>query len=338
VICGLSLSTNVFWPSTRYPGLLRMPDVGALLMMVFISTLRLTPVAALASGAANLASLLVLVALDRSLNAPRLTYSMGEVTMVMAMLVTTTGACWGVATGARALVRRAALESLRAEGARRSLRALLQEHHDVRTLLSAARLHLDLLRDGGPPDEGGHVPALTRLLVELESFVENVKSRALSELALADGSAPVPLGGVLNGVAEALRARFPAVSLAVSAPAAAATVSIMGGERGLAHVLSGLLVNACEGDGQHTARQVRVSAAAEHLDSAGVRVDVVDDGPGFPREVLAARGAGWITTKRNGSGLGLALAKAVVESSGGRFELGNVAEQGARVSIWLPAR
>jgi len=103
-------------------------------------------------------------------------------------------------------------------------------------------------------------------------------------------------------------------------------------------VLSGLLVNACEGDGQHTARQVRVSAAAEHLDSAGVRVDVVDDGPGFPREVLAARGAGWITTKRNGSGLGLALAKAVVESSGGRFELGNVAEQGARVSIWLPAR
>src|SRR4029079_16133598 len=32
VICGLSLSTNVFWPSTRCPGLLRMPDVGALLM------------------------------------------------------------------------------------------------------------------------------------------------------------------------------------------------------------------------------------------------------------------------------------------------------------------
>lgn len=337
LLCGLALGANALWPASVYIGLLRMPDVGALLMMVFISTLRLTPVAALASGAANLAVLLALVALDRAWNAPLLAYGRGEVTMVIAMLATTTAACWGLSTGARALVRRAALESVRAEQARRSLRALLQEHHDVRTLLSAAHLHVDLLARGAA-DEGGHVAALARLVRELETFVENVKGRALSELAVADGSQAVPLGGVLSGVAQALRARFPDVELDVSAPPPLATVNVMGGERGLTHVLSGLLLNACEGDGSHTARLVRVKAGAEDLDGAGVRVDVVDDGPGFPRDVLAARGAGWITTKRNGSGLGLALAKAVVESSGGRFELGNGEPHGARVSIWLPAR
>jgi signal transduction histidine kinase len=337
LVCFVSLATNVIWPVPSYAGLLRMPDVGALLMMVFISTLRLTPVAALASGAANLLSLAALVKLDRSLNATQLGYGAPEVTMVVAMVATTAGACWGVAAAARALVRRAALASLRAERARRGLSALLQEHHDVRTLLCAARLHLDLLQGEAAGAGAGHAAALGRVLSELEGFVEAVKGRALSELAVADGAAPVPLPAVLSGVAEALRARFPQVTLGVEA-LPAATVSIMGGERGLAHVLSGLLLNACEGDGRRAARRVDVTAVREHLHGDGVRIDVRDDGPGFPDQVLATRGAAWITTKQAGSGLGLALAKAVVESSGGHFDLGNGTPRGARVSVWLPAR
>jgi len=141
---------------------------------------------------------------------------------------------------------------------------------------------------------------------------------------------------VLGGVVEAVRARFPGVDIDIAVASEAAIVRVVGGERGLAHVLSGLLVNACEGDGRRAARRVGVRAEPERRDDAGIRIEISDDGPGLPEAVLARGGAESLSTKPQGSGLGLTLVRAVVQSSGGHLELANRSSQGARVSVWLP--
>ena len=150
LICFASLLSNVLWPDQRYIGLLRMPDVAALLPVIFVSALRLTPNATLASLGANLASLGTLVAIDMARNASRLAYGGGEVSMVLILLLTVGAVTWAAARGARSLVRRAARETAQLSRARRHLDALLREHHDVRTLLSTARMNLQLARQQPP--------------------------------------------------------------------------------------------------------------------------------------------------------------------------------------------
>ncbi len=66
-------------------------------------------------------------------------------------------------------------------------------------------------------------------------------------------------------------------------------------------------------------------------DSAQVRVEVRDDGPGLPPG-LAFRGR---TTKVGGSGLGLLVSRAVVVAHGGTLELVPV-ERGACFRLLLP--
>ena len=337
-VCFGALLGNILWPHSEYPGLLRMPDIANLMLMVFLSSLRLTPVVTLAAGAANLISLVVLCRLDHVLNAPRAVIRTEDVTMIVLLLATTTAIGWGVSWTTRRLVLRAGVESARSERARRSLRALLHEHHDVRSLLGAARLQLDLLRQGEADAvrRQERLESLRRSLDELHEFIDSVKARALSELTAADSGTAVALGPVLAGVIDTVRTRFPGIALGTDVAGEAGVVRVVGGARGLAHVLTGLLVNACEGDGRRAARRVDVRAQAESRDEIGVRIEVSDDGPGLPPEALARAGHGWVTTKRDGSGLGLTLVRAVVESSGGELELDNPPGGGARVLVWLP--
>lgn len=67
----------------------------------------------------------------------------------------------------------------------------------------------------------------------------------------------------------------------------------------------------------------------------GLRLTVADNGPGFDAQVLARVFEPYVTTKSTGTGLGLAIVKKIVEEHGGRIDVGNRREGGARISILL---
>jgi two-component system, NtrC family, sensor kinase len=102
----------------------------------------------------------------------------------------------------------------------------------------------------------------------------------------------------------------------------------------LSQVLINLLINAAhaiKGKGQ-----IRVRGRRENQQ---IIVDVEDNGPGIPAEVLQRLFEPFFTTKSagKGTGLGLAVSMHLVWSMGGQLIASNLASGGARFTVSLPA-
>ncbi|MET0320822.1 MAG: ATP-binding protein [Duganella sp.] len=100
----------------------------------------------------------------------------------------------------------------------------------------------------------------------------------------------------------------------------------------LEQALINLLKNAHESGS--AADQVTLAVRRQHQ---AVRIDVQDRGPGMGDAVLTNALVPFYSTKRSGTGLGLALAREIAEAHGGRILLSNRDGGGLAVTMILPA-
>jgi C4-dicarboxylate-specific signal transduction histidine kinase len=100
------------------------------------------------------------------------------------------------------------------------------------------------------------------------------------------------------------------------------------------HLFSNLLRNACEATEGGSERRITIGAI-EQGDDIVVRVE--DNGPGLAPEAFDQIFVTPFTTKAAGLGLGLPIAKTIVDAHGGRIWAENLAAGGAAISVALPA-
>jgi PAS domain S-box-containing protein len=113
----------------------------------------------------------------------------------------------------------------------------------------------------------------------------------------------------------------------------------------LRQIFTNLLTNAFEamgGSGRVHISAVQLAAEDEVAFGSDVapvpliQVEVADDGPGVPPDVMDKMFSPFFTTKPQGSGLGLAIVRKIVDAHDGRIDVSARAQGGARFRVTLP--
>lgn len=102
---------------------------------------------------------------------------------------------------------------------------------------------------------------------------------------------------------------------------------------GLRGILFNLINNARQACQSGDVIEVSAGLSNENRD---FYFSVKDTGPGMSAETLAKCTNLFYTTKRMGSGIGLALCKSAVEKVGGRLEIESAPQEGCRITVTLP--
>jgi two-component system sensor kinase FixL len=100
-------------------------------------------------------------------------------------------------------------------------------------------------------------------------------------------------------------------------------------------VLVKLLKNAFEAVAAAECETREVIASCDELESAG-RITIKDSGAGVPSELRESIFEAFVTTRREGMGMGLAISRTIIEGHGGHIQLGKDDSEGASFHVELP--
>jgi signal transduction histidine kinase len=225
----------------------------------------------------------------------------------------------------------------REEAARRQLMAAVS--HDLRTPITALQLIAEGLEDDifEPERRREQLGRMTTHVRALSGLIDDLFE--LTRLQAGDirwSAERVPLDALVEETVEAMRPQAEALDVAVRAELSADLAPARANPEQLQRVLFNLIQNAI----RHTPADGSVVVRAEAVGD-GVEIEVADTGSGIAeadrQDVFDAffQGGERRSRTHGGAGLGLAIARAIVEAHGGRIWLED-AEHGTRVRFRLP--
>ena len=200
--------------------------------------------------------------------------------------------------------------------------------HQIRTPLSAALLYASHLTEQVLPvdQQQRFASRLKERLHELEHQVRDMLVFARGELPLPDRLAPKKLYDALRAAAE------PHVQgMNVRWQCDAHTGELLCNRDTLVGTVLNLVENAIQAAGRGASLKIHFYIRGQNL-----RLCISDNGPGIDASTLARLGEPFFTTKTTGTGLGLAVVKAVARAHQGELLLRSRPGRGTCATLVLP--
>jgi signal transduction histidine kinase len=199
--------------------------------------------------------------------------------------------------------------------------------HPIQNIGNSTRL---LLRDDVDPESRDMFRrTIERELGTLRHFMDElrniVKPKPIERF-------PMDVNASLVDIMESMRAEGERVGVALEPRYADGPLVIEGDRFALGRVYRNLITNAI----QATAQGGRVIVSTAR-DGDRVTITVEDTGSGIPPERLSAIFDEFVTTKRRGLGLGLAISKRIVEQLDGTIAVESEVGRGTKFTLQFPA-
>ena len=203
--------------------------------------------------------------------------------------------------------------------------------HQIRTPLSTALLYASNIQhvDVDKNRRDRFVGKLIGRLQHLESLVEDM-------LLFARGGSFDPkthlMHELLNEFRDSVEAQLEQTATRLEIENEAKDIAVKVNRHAFVSILQNLMNNAIQACRQSAHIRIRIER------SGGDRVELhfSDNGPGIGEDAQAKIFEPFFTTRSQGSGLGLAVADAVIRSHGGQIDFETSAEQGTTFHIVLP--
>jgi two-component system, NtrC family, sensor histidine kinase KinB len=213
--------------------------------------------------------------------------------------------------------------------------------HELKTPLTSLALSAELLeRDSGnlAPKQCELVEAINEDLRRLRALANDLLDLARGEMAaITVQSVPLDVAPLIHAVVRSFALQAEQKHVALKELVNGDNITIRADPVKLSWVISNLIANALRYTPEGGTIQVSSACEAE-----GLRLRVTDTGPGVPPELrqhLFERFAQWnLNGVAPGSaGLGLAIAKEIVEAHGGRIFVDSPPGRGTCFTVELPA-
>lgn len=211
--------------------------------------------------------------------------------------------------------------------------------HELRTPIALLRAELEALQDGVRPLDRTAVDALHGDALRLGRLVDDLYELSMTDLgALSYRMEPTDIGEVLEADLDTFRPRFAAAGLTLSyEDQRPAPVESQADPDRLSQLFRNLLRNSLQYTDPGGGLEVRLNQAADRI-----VLDFQDSAPGVPPESLPRlfdrlyRVDASRSRNTGGAGLGLAIAKNIVEAHGGTIRAEPSPAGGLRIRVEMP--
>jgi two-component system sensor histidine kinase HydH len=204
--------------------------------------------------------------------------------------------------------------------------------HEVRNPLGVIRSAAQGLAEAMPRGDAEARRAYSFITAEIDRLSNVVSSLLAFARPLAVEARPVHVHELFDRALLLAQDELAGKGLRVQRLEAAGLPAVRADGDLICQVLLGLLSNAAEAAPAGS----EVALAAEARDGL-IELAVADAGPGVPPELRGRVFEPFFTTRARGTGLGLAVARQIVEAHGGRIAVDEGAGGGARFTVRLPA-
>ncbi|MCX6091329.1 MAG: ATP-binding protein [Candidatus Bipolaricaulota bacterium] len=216
-------------------------------------------------------------------------------------------------------------------------RMIADTSHELRTPLAAVRSALEGLRDGLVEPTPATFAALHDRVLLLTRLVGDLHQLALADAGqLSIERRPTQIRSIIDGIVETVGFQIEDGGLTLDTVLDSDLPTLLIDAHRIEQVLLNLLANAI----RHTPGGGRIELRATLAAADEIELRVCDTGPGIPREDLERIFERFYRTdpsrESGGAGLGLSIAKALVEAHGGRIWAEERPEGGACFVIRLP--
>ena len=224
--------------------------------------------------------------------------------------------------------------------------------HEIRNPLASIEVSTSLLKRR-LPGEAAERELLDKIIAEVRRLNRTITSSLEFVRPLSLSLAPATLDGVIEDALTVASGRCGKPGLRVHRVAGSAHPAFLMDRGQLRQVLENLFLNAMEAMGEEGTLTIDVTterapvapstpyrpagapATGAAFESYAI-IRVSDTGPGIPDEHLDKLFYPFFTTKKHGSGVGLSMAKKIVDSHRGILDVASTLGEGTTFTVRLP--